>query len=126
MRPAGRRRWVLVFVLCLVLAALCLAPGIAGAAGKGTSAAKPKVVKELTELKTENSKTYLLSNGARQVEISSAPIQFKVELELTRFGGHCNPYLKGGVREDGKSSRSIPKRVQGADGGSLPSGPQPG
>ena len=77
MRPAGRRRWVLVFVLCLVLAALCLAPGIAGAAGKGTSAAKPKVVKELTELKTENSKTYLLSNGARQVEISSAPIQFK-------------------------------------------------
>jgi hypothetical protein len=65
------------FVLCLVLTALCLVPGIAGAAGKSSSSAKPKVVKELTDLRTENSKTYLLSNGARQAEIYGAPIQFK-------------------------------------------------
>jgi YD repeat-containing protein len=63
--------------LFLVLAALVLAPGVAGAAGKGTTTPKPTVVKELTELRTESSKTYLLSNGARQLEIYAAPIHFK-------------------------------------------------
>ena len=79
MRHAGLRKWVLLFVLCLALGGLCLIPGIAGAAGSSSSSASAKVVKELTDLRTEYSKTFLLSNGARQAVVYSGPIQVKDE-----------------------------------------------
>ena len=74
MRRGSRLSWSLLFVLVLVLTAILVIPGIAGAAGQSS---KPKVVKELTDLRTADSKTYLLSNGARQLEIYAVPIHFK-------------------------------------------------
>ncbi len=79
MRHAGLRKWVLLSVLCLALGGLCLIPGIAGAAGSSSSSASAKVVKELTDLRTEYSKTFLLSNGARKAVVYSGPIQVKDE-----------------------------------------------
>lgn len=78
MGQLGLSRWVLgAFVLALLFS---ISLGLGREAGAATApAGNPQVVRELPELRTENSKTYLLSNGARQLEIHGGPIQFKDE-----------------------------------------------
>ncbi len=72
-RFAAATRFFIISVLLLLVVA---AGGVtdADAADNGDG---PTVVKELTEKRTENSKTYLLSNGDRRAEIYAAPIHFK-------------------------------------------------
>ena len=81
MRHAGRKKWSLVIFLGLLLFALSLTPygSSPTALAEFSTSTGSQVVKELTALRTENSKTFLLSDGTRRCEIYSGPIQFKDE-----------------------------------------------
>ena len=69
-------RWLVVsLAVALVAIALCFV-SVAAAGSSGTQKA-PKIVKELVNLRTADSSTYLLSNGQRRAQISAVPIHFK-------------------------------------------------
>ncbi len=66
---------ILLLSSLLVLLVVGLGWGLGANATDTTSA--PTVVRELVEMRNENSKTYLLSNGHRRCDIYSAPIHFR-------------------------------------------------
>jgi hypothetical protein len=80
-------RWLagifVALVACVAPAAASGAPGVATAespapqAGKSLASAS-KVVRELPDLRTANSDTYLQSDGSRLLKISANPINYKV------------------------------------------------
>ena len=80
MRPCSRRSWMLVGVLVVVLCSLLLMPwgGSGAIAAKGAAAKKaPTVVKELTDKRTADSETFLLSNGSMRSDLYAKPIHYK-------------------------------------------------
>jgi len=86
-RLASAASVLLVVLLILVFALGSSAPVTAeeGAAAVESTVSKipppsrPDVVRELTEKRTENSRTYLLKDGRLLAEVYSGPIQFKDE-----------------------------------------------
>ncbi len=102
-RFAAVTRLLVISVLLLLVVA---AGGVtdAGAADNGGEAT---VVKELTEKRTENSKTYLLSDGKYKSEIYSSPISYKdsggkwQDIDTTLVPADA----KGGLRAKGVPSK---------------------
>jgi RHS repeat-associated protein len=77
MRRAGLRKGVLAIVLLVVLGGLGLAPREDAGAVVGAPTSDAKVVKELTQLRTENSETFLLADGRRQAVIYGGSIHYQ-------------------------------------------------
>lgn len=67
---------------------------------------EPKVVRELEELRTKNSTTYLLSDGSRKLEISGMNIRYEEDGKLIDY----NPNLNKASGEDQGKLREIAKK----------------
>lgn len=72
---------------------------------KETSEREPSVVRELKELRTKNSTTYLLSDGSRKLEMNSTNIRFDKNGDFVDY----NPNLKEMVEKDSSSLRKVAK-----------------
>ena len=79
MHRSVSRRHVVALTLLALLIGLCLVGYGNADAAKGTKTAKPAptVVKELLQKRTENSETFLLSNGTYKAVVYSGPIHYK-------------------------------------------------
>ncbi len=78
-RPRGAR-FIERAIMCAVgvLGLLALSPFNVGVAHAATrTKVSVRVVRELPELRTANSKTYLLANGQRAVDISTHPVNYR-------------------------------------------------
>ncbi|NLE22722.1 MAG: DNRLRE domain-containing protein, partial [Actinobacteria bacterium] len=93
-----RSRRTLIGIVSLALLATLAALPAAPAGAKKYDAGKATVVRELEDLRTATSATYLLSNGLRRTKVSSTPIHFKDKNGTWReFDAALVPSTESGV-----------------------------